>query len=239
MSTPRRLDPEAIVATATTLEHRVGDRFPGRGISRLAAELVSIAGETEGRLQALNRPRWMIRALVALIVVVATSLLALTVTAVEFGARVDRFDELLMLLENGMQDVVFLGLGVAFLVSLEGRLKRRDALRGLHELRSIAHVIDMHQLTKDPEFLLSPGRQTPHSPRRIENRFELGRYLDYCSEMLSLTAKLAALYAQNSQDSVVLDSVRDVQQIAGQLSGKIWQKIVILDSIAVGEPERQ
>jgi hypothetical protein len=30
--------------------------------------------------------------------------------------------------------------------------------------------------------------------------FELTRYLDYCSEMLSLTSKLAAVYAQNLPD---------------------------------------
>ena len=38
--------------------------------------------------------------------------------------------------------------------------------------------------------------------------FELTRYLDYCSEMLSLTAKIAALYAQSSSDAVVIDAVR-------------------------------
>ena len=43
-----------------------------------------------------------------------------------------------------------------FLFSLEGRLKRRTALRMLHRLRSIAHVVDMHQLTKDPENVLRP-----------------------------------------------------------------------------------
>lgn len=173
------------------------------------------------------------------LVVGGTSVLlaALTISSLEAGASVGRFDDLLALLETGMQDLVFLGLGMLFLVSLEGRLRRRDALRGLHELRSMAHVIDMHQLTKDPEVLLTPERRAAHSPDRIDDRFALGRYLDYCSEMLSLTAKLAALYAQDSQDPVVLDGVRDIQQIAGQLSAKIWQKIVILDSIALGGSE--
>ena len=32
------------------------------------------------------------------------------------------------------------------------------------------------------------------------SEFELMRYLDYCSEMLSLTGKLAALYMQNMRD---------------------------------------
>jgi len=37
--------------------------------------------------------------------------------------------------------------------------------------------------------------------------FELGRYLDYCSEMLSLTGKVAALYAQDLDDPVVVEAV--------------------------------
>jgi hypothetical protein len=64
-------------------------------------------------------------------------------------------------------------------------------------------------------------------------RFELARYLDYCSELLSLTSKLAALHAQYLNDPVVLGAVNDVESLAGQLSGKIWQKIVLLDTIAL------
>ena len=44
-------------------------------------------------------------------------------------------------------------------------------------------------------------------------RHELMRYLDYCSEMLSLTNKLAALYAQNLPDSVVIDTVNDIEEL--------------------------
>ncbi len=126
------------------------------------------------------------------------------------------------------------GIAVFFLLTLEGRIKRRASLRGLHELRSIAHVVDMHQLTKDPEqFLSLPAAATTTSPARILTRFQMARYLDYCSELLSLTSKLAALHAQYLMDPVVLDAVNDVESLAGALSVKIWQKTMILDSIAV------
>ena len=58
--------------------------------------------------------------------------------------------------------------------------------------------------------------------------FELTRYLDYCSEMLSLTAKLAALYAQSSSDAVVIDAVSDLTTLTTNLSSKIWQKITLV-----------
>lgn len=227
---PRRLDADAIIATAGRLELRVADRFAERGISRLAAELVDIAGETRDRVAGLRRPKRALRAAIAL--AAAAVLVALVVTAaqVESGARFDRVNDLLGLVENLIQDVVFLGLGAVFLFGIEGRVKRRIALAGLHELRSFAHVIDMHQLTKDPEAVLSDGQRTEHSPSRLDDRFRLGRYLEYCSEMLAITSKLAATYAQDATDPVVLAAVRDIQELVGLLSGKIWQKLVIIDS---------
>jgi hypothetical protein len=58
--------------------------------------------------------------------------------------------------------------------------------------------------------------------------FEITRYLDYCSEMLSLTSKLAALYAQNLPDPVVIDAVNEIESLTTNLSQKIWQKITLV-----------
>ena len=113
--------------------------------------------------------------------------------------------------------------------TLEGRIKRRRALGAIHELRSIAHIVDMHQLTKDPERYLSRQPDTASSPVRDMNREQLGRYLDYCSELLSVAAKLAALYVQDFADPVVLEAVSEVETLTTGLSGKIWQKITLLD----------
>ena len=48
--------------------------------------------------------------------------------------------------------------------------------------------------------------------------------------MLSLTSKIAALYAERFDDSVVLQAVDEVETITTNLSAKIWQKIMILDA---------
>ena len=107
-------------------------------------------------------------------------------------------------IEAGTNELIVLGAGVFFLVSLERRIKRHRALSATHELRSIAHIIDMHQLTKDPERVKRPWVLTPHSPREEMSAFELQRYLDYCSEMLSLTARLRRLYVEQFDDEVAL-----------------------------------
>jgi len=115
---------------------------------------------------------------------------------------------------------------------LERRWRRNQALRWIHELRSLAHVVDMHQLTKDPQHT---GRARTHdtasSPKRTLTPYLLSRYLDYCSEMFSLIGKVAALYVQDLDDATVIASVSDVDQLTTGLSRKVWQKIVILHSL--------
>jgi hypothetical protein len=58
--------------------------------------------------------------------------------------------------------------------------------------------------------------------------FELGRYLDYCSEMLALTGKVAAVYIQRFEDPVALQAVNEVEDLTTGLSRKIWQKLMVL-----------
>jgi len=68
---------------------------------------------------------------------------------------------------------------------------------------------------------------------RIKRRMtslELGRYLDYCSEMLSLTGKVAALYVQHFDDRVALQAVNEIEDLTTGLSSKIWQKLMILSA---------
>ena len=61
--------------------------------------------------------------------------------------------------------------------------------------------------------------------------FELTRYLDYCSEMLALLSKLAALHTQHFNDPVTLEAVNDVENLTQGLARTIWQKIMILDRV--------
>ena len=137
-------------------------------------------------------------------------------------------------LEALVNDVVFIGIAVFFLLTWERRLKRRRALRALHTLRSMAHIIDMHQLTKDPGRLLIVGVDTAASPLRLTNPFELTRYLDYCSELLSVISKVGALYVQGFQEPETMDAVDQLESLTAGLSRKIWQKIMILDRVAAG-----
>jgi hypothetical protein len=140
----------------------------------------------------------------------------------------DNVFSLLQGIEAAANLTVLVGAAWFFLARIEQRWKRREALAGLHEIRSIMHVIDMHQLTKDPSAMSLSA--TASSPARLLKRSDTSRYLDYCSEMLSLSAKVAALFAQGFRDPTVVEAVSDIERLAAGLSQKIWQKIMILQA---------
>ena len=148
-----------------------------------------------------------------------------------------KLDDFISVLEPGMNVVILVGAAILFVTTWEIRVKRKRALSAIHEIRSIAHIIDMHQLTKDPERLRSGHVATSTSPEMSMSPFELGRYLDYCSEMLSLTGKVAALYIQHFDDSVAIASANEVEILCTGLSRKIWQKIMLLGPVSETESE--
>ncbi|TXI48086.1 MAG: hypothetical protein E6Q50_12080 [Lysobacter sp.] len=235
--TYRTLDADAILTTCAKLSARIDERFPDSGLSNVARELLELSRESRRRIDDIRKPFWPVRiaAGLALALIVAIAI-GVGASATMPATRIELFS-LLQFAETAINDVIFLGVAAFFLLTVESRLKRRKALRALHQLRSIAHVIDMHQLTKDPEQLLSTGMTTSSSPERGLSRFELARYLDYCSEMLSIVSKIAALYLQYLDDALVLNAANDIQNLTSGLSSKIWQKIMIVDGVAPSERE--
>jgi hypothetical protein len=228
----RRLDPDRITETAQRLRLRISERFPESGLSGVAGDLVQICLRTAGQGQWLARPQRALRIGVGGCIAGLAAVFAATVWAV-FQLPADaRVTDVIQAIDAGLNELVFLGIAIFFLTSLEVRRKRRRALRALHELRSMAHIIDMHQLTKDPERVMggSAGTDTPSSPERRFTPFQLGRYLDYCSEMLSILSKAAALYVQDFDDPVTISAVNEIETLTAGLSRKIWQKIMILDN---------
>jgi hypothetical protein len=149
------------------------------------------------------------------------------------GLLVDTIYSVLQGIEAATNLAIFTGAGTFFLIRAEERFKRRSALSALHELRSIVHVIDMHQLTKDPSKFIVSGN-TPSSPPLLLDKFEMTRYLDYCSEMVSLTSKIAVVFAQSFPDQAITEAVSDIERISSGLSQKIWQKIIILQELRAG-----
>jgi hypothetical protein len=225
----RQLDEAQIIRTLERLRDRIGERFPEAGLRKVSDDLLALARETSACIDYLRRPHWPLRLVAGATIAGMVALLATLALSIRIPATVSGLAEFAQGIEAAVNDVIFVGVAVFFLLTIETRLKRRRALKTIHQLRSLAHIVDMHQLTKDPERVLSAQPDTASSPVRSMTLPELGRYLDYCSELLSVTSKVAALLVQYFDDAVVLSGVNEIEDLTTGLSSKIWQKITILD----------
>jgi hypothetical protein len=226
----RRIDAAKIVGTGETLQRRILERFPDSALCEIAREFVALAESASTTAEWLGAPHRLVRAVVWLGLFVLAAASAAALWALDLRMEVfSTLSDLAQGLEAAVGDVVFVGVAVYFLLSIEARLKRRRALAVIHELRAMAHIIDMHQLSKDPERLGGRGDDTESSPERSLSAFELTRYLDYSSELLALLSKLGAMLVQGFDDPVTLSAVNEIEELTSGMSRKIWQKITIVD----------
>lgn len=233
----RTIDATRVIATAELLEARIADRFPESGLRKVAVELIALSRDIAREARHLEAPiRWL-RVMTLATILVGVLVIGFVMTILSF----DRIDtgafDFVQGIEATLNTILLVGLGMITLTQMEIRVKRRKVFAGLHSLRSMIHVIDMHQLTKDPAALSQDFTPSVHSPKRNLSSADLSRYLDYCSEMLSITGKVAALYAQSVDDDVVVRAVNDVENLGTTLSRKIWQKIVMIAEQS-GAPRR-
>ena len=231
------LDSDRIISSLEVLSTRIYERFPQSGLFQVSKQLLTFGRNAQEDSEWVARPIIPLRivsGIFVLLLILAVVWTLRSLTVLEESKELLRFENFIPLLEAGINDIILIGAGIFFLVSAETRIKRRQVLNSLHRLRVFAHIIDMHQLHKDPERVLQRGELAPSTPKIDMTPFELGRYLDYCSELLSLTGIIAGLYAQNSEDPVLIDAVSDIEQLTNGISRKIWQKLMILDLLGAG-----
>jgi hypothetical protein len=223
----KSLDADKIAETLDTLARRICERFPKSGLAGVATDLTAISRLTAARIDTIAQPYVGLRLLLGAVLLTALILIGLLARrALQMEASTE-LTNVMQGLDAGVSLLLVLGGAAFYLVSLESRLRRDAALEALHEFRSVVHVIDMHQLTKDPAAFGAP--KTSSSPDRPMSVWQLLRYLGYCSELLSLASKVAALYADKLRDPVVVDAVGDIERLTTDLSQKIWQKIELVE----------
>jgi hypothetical protein len=196
---------------------------------------VELASRAKATTLWIARPNAGLRALsIAVIGTIVVVSLIVIVASVRSNEGPHDLGDVVQSLEAAMNGLVLLGAAIWFFVSIETRFKRGRVLKALHELRTLAHLIDVHQLTKDPDLIGPQAQPTASSPDRTLTPWQIGRYLDYCTEMLSLTGKIAALYSDGFSDPEAVDAVTDLEGLTNALQHKIWQKIVLLESRTEG-----
>jgi hypothetical protein len=236
----KKLQGKSLAAAASDLYERISAEFPDRWLTKEAEELARDAKSFVEEAESLSKKGaifYTIR-LLAIAGIAAwvgtTSLMLVRIWALmkQKPESIDIFQSM-QGIDSGIHIAVSAALAIFFVATLESRRKRQIAFNGLNSLLNFAHVIDSHQIDKDPTAFASgmPRRgallKVPLEPA------ELLRYLDYCSEMLSLIRRLAALYGQESGDSAITKQVDDIADLTASLSNKIWQKITILNSYMI------
>ncbi len=226
------LEPRFVIETSERLQKRIGERFPGSGLFNVAEAVSKTAREADRKSAAITKAYLPLRAGVWTLSVVLFAGLAATFFRVSSAPGFSSVADLLQGVDAAANIVLLLGAGILSFSKLEEGIRRKKGLALVHELKSLAHVVDMHQLTKDPESVTGDGPRTDSSPKRTMTPFELGRYLDYSSELLSMIGKIAAIYGRRIDDSVVLEAIDGAEDLSTGLSRKIWQKIAILSEHA-------
>ena len=190
--------------------------------------MIAVASEVADCAEYLNSPNWPIRVLAALLIAGMVVVLYLASPPLDLPTGAHKFSGV-QSIAAVLNIVAVVGVAVLFLLRLETNLKRRRAHGVIHQLRSLAHVVDMHQLAKDPAGRRAPEPEIAVSPKGAMSPSSLGRYLDYCTDLLSLTGKLSALLVQRFKDDAVLGEVNEIEALTSALSGRIWQKIQLLE----------
>ena len=224
----RTLDESKIIDTLTAVRDRIEKHFPDSGLRKVADELIAVGSEVADCAKYLNSPNWPIRIFATLLIAGMIAVLYLATPPLDLPTGAHKYSGV-QSIAAVLNIVAVVGVALLFLLRLETNLKRRRAHGVIHQLRSLAHVIDMHQLSKDPAGRRSPEPEIAASPKGAIVPHSLGRYLDYCTDLLSLTGKLSALLVQRFKDQAVLGEVNEIEALTSALSGRIWQKIQLLE----------
>lgn len=220
----RSLDADKIINATAELQHGVEQHFPDSDLKNMAAELCEVAREAISRCKEFIRPHLPLRIAIGSLVFGIFIILLALIFAPAWQWKFQDVGEFVQTIEAGLNEIVLIGAGIYFLVTYERRLKRERALKAIHELRSMAHIVDLHQLAKDPPQFEADSAVKTNTPSM--SRIKLTRYLDDCCEILSMISIIGAFYVQKFSDPVVLAAVTELESLCSGITNKIWQKIL-------------
>lgn len=223
----RKVNADKLVATIKRLQNRIHERFSDAGLFQLAVDFEDVTEKAIERAEAIRKPNWWLR--ISLALLAAVVIIAIVVNAPSRDQQVSFWRSLFEFLDATKFGTVVLMATPIFLITRETQIKRRRALSAIHELRAMAHLIDMYQLTKAPDQI--GQRSGPRVGDKLMKPKDMDHYLNFCIELLAVISKIGHLYVQGFPDKVAVEAVDRFEELAASLSNKIWQKLMIIDRI--------
>jgi hypothetical protein len=228
----RHLNPQKLTGTAQLISERVEAMFPGSGLGEVSREVVSATQHVIGEVNELRKPLWQLRIWITLGILFLCAIPIAVGALLDFRETFGSLAEFMQATDAGFNVLILLLGGAVFLMKTEARSKRNRAHKALNELRSLAHVIDMHQLSKDPGirgWMLPGPKREQRRPACIGNDTDLWFYLSFSSDLLAILGKSAAWFAEHLTDRDILQTVNDVENLCNDTSRKVWQKMSFLN----------
>jgi hypothetical protein len=219
---------EFVTATASKLVSRIDVRFGECELKRLATLVAATANNSHRRLNRPYRSGLVVKLLVWPGVFAALVGLVYGLSWLKLKVEVNSALDFVQGLDALLGIMVMLGAASWFFLTLGSRLVRRKLTKAVQELRALAHMVDLVQLDKDPDRLnWKSSEATPLSPSlgKANTAFLLGRYLDYCAELLSLIGKIGALYSEQVTDTTVLGELAELEKLTNQYRDNIGTKM--------------
>lgn len=165
------LDPQRILETARKISLRVEERFPGSSAAGMSRELAKVADVTVVQVERARRPSVGLRVaawgLIGLGLIKLVEISKYLHTNFELGNP----GEFIQSFQASLETCVLPGASILFVLGWENRIKRRRTLHYLRELRTIAYLVDIHQINKTPDTIRFDMPLTAHSPVRVMSPF--------------------------------------------------------------------
>jgi hypothetical protein len=221
--------------TARKLVGRIDERFSDCELKRLAQKVEKTVANSRRRLRGPYALGFLVRLVVWPCVFAALGAVGYGIYCLDLKVQVNNGGEFVQGLDSALQVMIMLAAGTWFFLTLGNRLVRNRLLKAVQELRAQVHMIDLLQLDKDPDRLFrKEGENTATSPQlgKVSTPFLLSRYLDYCSELLSLISKVAALYSEQVKDPVVLAELSEIEKLTNQYRLTIGTKMASISNLS-------
>jgi hypothetical protein len=209
------------------ISNRIGARFPNSNLYTLSKELKKTLDSINSKIIEVAKPKWSIRIVLTSFVILSVFLIFLFI---KFFIKKNHDSDIYNIIqgvEAALNSFVLIGASFYFMFKLEERMKEKVILKQINNLRMHIHMIDMYQLGKDP--LANPEMSTNFSNKNKLSNFEMGRYFNYCCELLSITSKMAVLFANENSSERISEAIYEIEILSSTLNRKIWQKIAMLD----------
>lgn len=228
----KRLRAEKLIETVDRMASRIVGRFPEANLGKVAIAVADVTRNAVATAERINRPNWPLRVGLISMAVVVVTIAGTTLAVIEADKNPnERYSDLFRIGQVLSGAGLWLGAVFVFFWTLETRLRRGKVVQALHELRGLAHIIDMHQLAKDPE--CGPDSDPAY------NRETLPFYFDYCVDLLAILSKIGQLYVEDFPDGTTLAAVDQLENLTSGLAQKIWQKATILQRVREQHQEQE